>query len=88
MSKAIEIIPKSLYWVALRRAPCGAELTGKTAPHFYSVDTEFPYWNFFLDFGPLNLGQTVKYVGSLELFLHLFASMTCFVDQHVCYHFR
>jgi len=61
MSKAIEIIPKSLYWVALRRAPCGAELTGKTAPHFYSVDTEFPYWNFFLDFGPLNLGQTVKF---------------------------
>merc|ERR1712151_145359 len=29
--------------------------------HFFSIDNELLYWNFFLDYGPLNLGQLYKF---------------------------
>jgi cell division cycle 14 len=34
--------------------------------HFFSVDTELVYWNFFLDFGPLNLGQLYRFCSKLN----------------------
>ena len=37
-----------------------------TAAHFFSIDTELIYWNFFLDFGPLNLGQLNRFCQKLN----------------------
>lgn len=35
--------------------------------HYFSIDSELIYWNFFLDFGPLNLGQLYKFCQKLNL---------------------
>lgn len=53
----VEIIQGRLYWSPLRRQPT----TRPSNSHVFTTDEEFVYWNFFLDFGPLNLGHTVKY---------------------------
>jgi cell division cycle 14 len=29
--------------------------------HYFSIDNEMVYWNFYLDFGPLNLGHVYRY---------------------------
>ena len=29
--------------------------------HFFCIDNEMVYWNFYLDFGPLNLGHTYRF---------------------------
>jgi len=34
--------------------------------HYFSIDTELVYWNFFLDFGPLNLGQLYRFCTKLN----------------------
>jgi cell division cycle 14 len=34
--------------------------------HFFCIDNELVYWNFFLDFGPLNLGQTYRFCALLN----------------------
>ena len=34
--------------------------------HFFSIDNELVYWNFYLDFGPLNLGQLYRFCMKLN----------------------
>jgi len=34
--------------------------------HYFSIDSELVYWNFFLDFGPLNLGQLYRFCEKLN----------------------
>lgn len=51
-----------LYYVALPSVPTA----NSTTKHFFSIDTELVYWNFFLDFGPLNLGQTYRFCSMLN----------------------
>lgn len=34
--------------------------------HFFTIDNELVYWNFFLDFGPLNLGHVYKFCAILN----------------------
>lgn len=34
--------------------------------HFFCIDDELVYWNFFLDFGPLNLGQLTRFCKKLN----------------------
>ena len=34
--------------------------------YFFSIDTDLIYWNFFLDFGPLNLGQLYRFSAKLN----------------------
>ena len=29
--------------------------------HFFSIDNEMIYWNFYLDYGPLNLGHVIRF---------------------------
>ena len=53
---AFEFIPGRLYYVPLRNKPHKQK---KAA--FFSIDEELVYWNFFLDFGPLNLGQLYRF---------------------------
>ena len=58
---AIEIVPGRLFYVALRATP-----RNTTDAHFFSTDNELVYWNFFLDFGPLNLGQLFRFCQQLN----------------------
>ena len=34
--------------------------------HMFSIDSQLVYWNFFLDFGPLNLGQLYRFCEKLN----------------------
>ena len=38
----------------------------KKSIHYFSIDNELIYWNFFLDFGPLNLGQLHRFSSILN----------------------
>lgn len=48
--------------------------------HFFCIDNELVYWNFFLDFGPLNLGQLVRFCKKLNDKLRKFPAV-CFYSS-------
>jgi hypothetical protein len=50
--------------------------------HFFCVDNELVYWNFFLDFGPLNLGQLARFCKKLNDKLRKFPAV-CFYSNTV-----
>jgi cell division cycle 14 len=50
--------------------------------HFFCVDNELVYWNFFLDFGPLNTGQLVRFCRKLHDKLRKFPAV-CFYSNTV-----
>ncbi|EEC45388.1 predicted protein, partial [Phaeodactylum tricornutum CCAP 1055/1] len=50
--------------------------------HFFNMDHELVYWNFFLDFGPLNLGQFSRFALKLQDKLHKFP-VVCFYSNTV-----
>jgi cell division cycle 14 len=56
-----------LYFIALKDHPRIdlKSTTGKPL-HFFNIDSELIYWNFFLDFGPLNLGQLYRFSTKLN----------------------
>eukprot|EP00941_MAST-03F_sp_MAST-3F-sp1_P002506 g2506.t1 len=54
---AAEFIKDRLYYIALRSAPN----VNQAHYHFFSIDRDLVYWNFFLDFGPLGLAQTYRF---------------------------
>ena len=68
---AVEIIPNRLYYSPLKFLPSNNEHTtsqsaaGKQV-HYFSIDSTLIYWNFFLDFGPLNLGQLHRFCSMLN----------------------
>lgn len=45
-----------LYYVALSSTP-----SVHPSKHFFSIDKDMVYWNFYLDFGPLNLGHLYRF---------------------------
>lgn len=51
--EAIEFLPGRLWYASLKQTPMPT-----SGVHYFSIDQELVYWNFYLDFGPLNLGQT------------------------------
>ena len=59
-----EIIPNRLYYVALTRKP-----QDTSNALYFTTDNTLVYWNFFLDFGPLNLGQTYRFCELLNRLL-------------------
>uniref|UniRef100_K3X343 protein-tyrosine-phosphatase n=1 Tax=Globisporangium ultimum (strain ATCC 200006 / CBS 805.95 / DAOM BR144) TaxID=431595 RepID=K3X343_GLOUD len=61
LEDAIEFLPGQLYYVALKKGP--PRMNGA---HFFSIDEELVYWNFYLDFGPLNLGHTFVFSETLN----------------------
>lgn len=61
LEEAIEFLPGRLWFVPLRRAP--PRVNGV---HFFSIDEELQYWNFYLDFGPLNMGHTFIFSDTLN----------------------
>jgi cell division cycle 14 len=56
-----------LFYCALKAGPTSSKVTlrdkhnNKVSVHFFSIDNDLVYWNFFLDFGPLNLGQLFRF---------------------------
>ena len=50
--------------------------------HFFNIDNELVYWNFFLDFGPLNLGQLARFSNKLHDKLRKFP-VVCFYSNTV-----
>ncbi|KAJ8681837.1 hypothetical protein QAD02_017629 [Eretmocerus hayati] len=58
-----EIIKDRLYFVTVT-SPDKAKNTTNT--HYFTVDDELSYENFYLDFGPLNLGMVYRYCQKLD----------------------
>jgi hypothetical protein len=65
LAKAVCFVPDRLYYVSLRSVP-----RDRPNAHFFSIDDDLVYWNFFLDFGPLNLGQLYRFCQLLSSKLH------------------
>ncbi|KAJ1452948.1 dual specificity protein phosphatase [Pelagophyceae sp. CCMP2097] len=55
-------LPNRLKFVVLRDPPP----THTPGAHYFSIDELLIYWNFFLDFGPLNLGQMYRFCALLN----------------------
>jgi cell division cycle 14 len=60
--KAAPIIEGRLYYCSVRQ---GSPPQNQGA-HWFSIDDALVYWNFFLDFGPLNLGQLYRFCALLN----------------------
>ncbi|EED86752.1 predicted protein, partial [Thalassiosira pseudonana CCMP1335] len=73
---AVEIIPNRLYYAPLKFFPPEYNI------HYFSIDTTLIYWNFFLDFGPLNLGQLYRFSSLLN---HKLSSPE-YKDDIICYY--
>ena len=60
---ASEYIPDRLYFVTLKSA-----IRPKSTPntHYFSIDDELIYENFYADFGPLNLSLLYRYCVKLN----------------------
>ncbi|RLN80247.1 hypothetical protein BBJ28_00026620, partial [Nothophytophthora sp. Chile5] len=61
LEDAIQFLPGRLFYVPLKKAP-----PRTPGAHFFSIDDELMYWNFYLDFGPLNLGHTFVFSEQLN----------------------
>eukprot|EP00953_Heterococcus_sp_UTEX-ZZ885_P016501 9279-Heterococcus_DN1.PRE.3 len=59
----VAILQDRVYYIALKATPSPA---ARKQHHFFSIDSELIYWNFFLDFGPLNLGQLYRFCQGLN----------------------
>ncbi|KAJ9580980.1 hypothetical protein L9F63_023841, partial [Diploptera punctata] len=59
----VEIIEDRLYFVTLRTT-VKPKSTANT--HYFSVDDELVYENFYADFGPLNLAMLYRYCQKLN----------------------
>ncbi|OQR86232.1 dual specificity protein phosphatase [Achlya hypogyna] len=55
---AVEFVPGTVYYTTLRD---GAAPRSTPTRLFFSIDRQLLYANFYLDFGPLNLGQTFQF---------------------------
>lgn len=89
---AVEVIPERLYYAALSKLPPSHNILAslprrkkegnneKKQIHFFCIDNELVYWNFFLDFGPLNLGQLTRFSRKLNDKLRKFPAV-CFYSS-------
>lgn len=73
-----------LYYAALTLPPPNHNILVSTAGkddqkqiHFFNIDHELVYWNYLLDFGPLNLGQLVRFCRKLNAKLLEFPDAVC-----------
>jgi len=63
LDQAVEVVKNRLYWVSLRKMPSPLHYPDC---HFFSIDRELQYLNFFLDYGPLSLAQAYRYCKSVQ----------------------
>lgn len=52
----VEVLKEKLYFASFAKPP-----PPTAGIHYFSTDRSLVYWNFFLDFGPMNLGQTYRF---------------------------
>lgn len=64
-----EYIENILYFATVRQ---GKVLKSTSETHFFSIDNELIYENYYADFGPLNLGCVYKYCKTLDEKLKLY----------------
>jgi cell division cycle 14 len=79
-----------LYFAALPKLPPSHNILAglprrtkdseKKQINFFCIDNELVYWNFFLDFGPLNLGQLMRFSRKLNDKLRKFPAV-CFYSS-------
>lgn len=91
---AVEIIPNRLYYSPLKffppetnsdsdtNKPSSQSTDSKKEIHYFSIDSSLIYWNFFLDFGPLNLGQLARFCSLVN---HKLVAPE-FKDHILCYY--
>jgi len=60
-SKKVEIVKDRLYWLSDAKTP-----RGEGQAFFFCIDEDLVYQPFFKDFGPLNLGNTYRFVTELD----------------------
>ena len=60
-SKKVEIVKDRLYWLSDAKTP-----RGEGQAFFFCIDDDLVYQPFFKDFGPLNLGNTYRFVTELD----------------------
>lgn len=60
-SKKVEIVRDRLYWLSDAKTP-----RGEGQAFFFCIDDDLVYQPFFKDFGPLNLGNTYRFVTELD----------------------
>jgi cell division cycle 14 len=63
-TRKIEIIKDRLFWMSDAKTP-----RGEGQAFFFCIDDDLVYQPFFKDFGPLNLGNTYRFVTELEKLL-------------------
>lgn len=56
------IIPEKFYYITLTGIP-----TDTDDSHFFCTDEVFRYYNYFLDFGPLNISQIHSFCTVVDL---------------------
>ncbi|OQR91519.1 dual specificity protein phosphatase, partial [Thraustotheca clavata] len=56
LTQTIEFLPGQLYYTPLSAPPKPKDNT-----MFFSIDTQLVYWNYCLDFGPLNIGHVFRF---------------------------
>ena len=69
LANVAEVVPGRLYYATSSRAPSyGMEVVEPSGvvTHLFSTDHSLVYWNFWLDFGPLNLGQLYRFMEALD----------------------
>ncbi|XP_046973591.1 tyrosine-protein phosphatase cdcA-like isoform X1 [Vanessa cardui] len=71
-----EYIENVLYFATVRQ---GKTLKSTSDTHFFSIDNELVYENYYGDFGPLNLGCIYKYCKALDEKLKLYLNKQCIV---------
>nr|XP_026499414.1 dual specificity protein phosphatase CDC14AB-like [Vanessa tameamea] len=71
-----EYIENVLYFATVRQ---GKFLKNTSDTHFFSIDNELVYENYYGDFGPLNLGCVYKYCKALDEKLKLYLNKQCIV---------
>ncbi|XP_050356072.1 dual specificity protein phosphatase CDC14AB-like isoform X2 [Nymphalis io] len=71
-----EYIENVLYFATVRQ---GKILKSTSDTHFFSIDNELVYENYYGDFGPLNLGCVYKYCKALDEKLKLYLNKQCIV---------
>uniref|UniRef100_A0A7S2A3B9 protein-tyrosine-phosphatase n=2 Tax=Ditylum brightwellii TaxID=49249 RepID=A0A7S2A3B9_9STRA len=93
LQSAVEILQDRLYYIALgpdarpdssKRVVYKDGSTQKRQIHYFNIDNELVYWNFFLDFGPLNLGQLYRFCAKLNQ--KLSRGNTKYTEKILCFY--
>jgi cell division cycle 14 len=61
LSNAREFIKEKLYFISVSRLPAPVQNV-----HFFTIDQQFVYTNFYADFGPSNMSHVVRFCNFMQ----------------------